>query len=67
MPVMSNQMFFILSIIFVLFFASFSYFVSFKPHKPPYKVGIIIPTLQRTEPRLKKLYLTQGYSFIDGV
>ena len=64
---MSNQMFSILSIIFVLFFVSFSYFVSFKPHKPPYKVGIIIPTLQRTELRLKKLYLTQGYSFIDGV
>lgn len=67
MPVMSNQMFFILPIIFVLFFVSFSYFVSFKPHKPPYKVGIIIPILQRTELRLKKFYLTQGYSFTDGV
>ena len=64
---MSNQMFFILSLILVLFFVSFSYFVSFRPHKPPYKVGIIIPTLQRTELRLKELYLTQDYSFIDGV
>lgn len=49
----SNQMFFTYFPYFVLFFVSFSYFVSFQPHKPPYKVGIIIPPLQRTEPRLK--------------
>lgn len=34
---------FILPVIFVLFFVSFSYFVSFKPHKPPYKVTLSSP------------------------